>query len=69
MVIQPRERVALHACDLSHLDSLKLSMQPAGYEATTVFDVEPLLPPAQASTQTFDECGGLCAESSVQVCY
>ena len=39
MVIQPLESVALHQADLGRMDALRLSLQPAGYEATDTFAV------------------------------
>ena len=39
MVIQPLESVALHQADLGRMDALRLSLQPAGYEATETFSV------------------------------
>ena len=55
MVIQPLESVALHQADLGRMDALRLSLQPAGYEATETFSV-PAAPQAGGEgTDTADE--------------
>ncbi len=68
MVIQPLESVALHQADLGRMDALRLSLQPAGYEATETFAV-PAVPPL-AGTGTADhtdEGGAASAATTVMV--
>ena len=69
MVIQPLESVALHQADLGRMDALRLSLQPAGYEATETFSV-PAVPPPAASSSTVDnadDSGGHFAVKTVMV--
>ncbi len=70
MVIQPLESVALHQADLSRMDALRLSLQPAGYEVTETFAVPAVVSPA-AGTGTADhadESSGASAITTVMVC-
>ena len=68
MVIQPLESVALHQADLGRMDALRLSLQPAGYEATETFSV-PAVPAAAGSgtADQMDEGGGASAVRTVMV--
>ena len=69
MVIQPLESVALHQADLGRMDTLRLSLQPAGYEATETFAVPAVAAPAagSATADHADEGGGASAVRTVMV--
>ena len=70
MVIQPLESVALHQADLGRMDALRLSLQPAGYEATEAFSV-PAVSSAggRETTDHADDSGGFSAVRTVMVCH
>ena len=66
MIIQPRERVALHQTDLARLADMRLSLQPAGYETTDAFTVAPVPQQETDIPDSFDDAGNRCAEQSVE---
>ena len=66
MIIQPRERVALHETDLARLADMRLSLQPAGYETTDAFTVAPVPEQEPAAPDSVDEAGNCFAEQSIE---
>lgn len=62
--MRPREQLSLHQVDPARLTSLRLSLQPSGYESTHRFAL-PELPMAPASGALPDG-SALSAESSIQ---